>query len=115
MQVDGVSKGTLASYPFADVTANHTLSANFNAVWNPLLNTYYLHLQDAYNAARNGDTLLVQNGRLKENFSANQNISVTIDGGYTSDYTSNPGATTLSGSGTISAGTVTWKNFMISN
>jgi YD repeat-containing protein len=115
VQADGVSQGPITSYIFTNVTANHTLSANFSEVKNVRTSALYQHLQDAYNAAQNGDTLLVQSGLLTENFTANQNISVTIDGGYTSDYSSNPGVTTISGLQTISNGTVTWKNFVISN
>jgi hypothetical protein len=90
------------------------LSANFNAVKNHSTGAYYQHLRDAYLAAQNGDILLVQSGTLTEDFTANQN-SVTIDGGYNSDYGQNPGTTIIKGAATISAGTVTWENFVISN
>jgi YD repeat-containing protein len=116
VQVDGLSQGAIGSYTFTNVTANHTLSANFNAVKNHSTGAYYQHLRDAYLAAQNGDILLVQSGTITEDFTANQNnISVTIDGGYNSDYSANPGTTTIKGAATISAGTVTWKNFVISN
>ena len=115
VQVDGVSRGAIGSYTFTNVTSNHTLSANFNAVMNQRTAAYYQHLGDAYLAAQDGDILLVQSGTLAEDLTANQNISVTIDGGYNSDYSANPGTTTLKGAENISAGTVTWKNFVISN
>jgi hypothetical protein len=115
VQVDGVSRGPIGSYTFTNVMANHVLSATFNAIMNQNTGIYYQHLQDAYLAARNSDTLLVGSGTLTEDFTANLNISITIDGGYNGDFSANPGATTLNGAATISSGTVTWKNFVISN
>jgi hypothetical protein len=56
---------------------------------------------------------LVQNVDLTENFTANSSISVTIDGGYTSDFSSNPGTTTITGAATINSGTVTMENCAI--
>ena len=117
--VDGNrDQGIITSYTFNDVTDENTIKAVFSQV-GPVKNVrtgqYYQHLQDAYNAAQNGDTILAQSVLLNENFTPNQPISVTIDGGYTSDYSSNPGATTIKGLETVSNGTVIWKNFVISN
>ncbi|MGA2227550.1 MAG: hypothetical protein ABSH41_24205, partial [Syntrophobacteraceae bacterium] len=117
VQVDGVpQQGPPASYTFTDVSSNHVLSATFSLngpVKIVRTNLCYQHLQDAYNAAQTGDTILVQNVDLTENFTANSSISVTIDGGYTSDFSSNPGTTTITGAATINSGTVTMENCAI--
>ncbi len=118
VQVDGVSQGPISSYTFTDVTANHTLSASFTQngpVKNARTNITYPSLQAAYNAASNADIILIQNVELTENFNANQNILVTIDGGYNSDYSANPGMTTIQGTPVISSGIVTMENIVISN
>ena len=114
---DGISQGPVSSYTFTNVTADHTLSASFTnkPFKNARTGALYSVLQTAYNAASDGDTILCRNLRIAANFSASRNISVTIDGGYTPDFGSNPGMTTLAGAPVISAGTVTWKNFIISN
>ncbi|MGO9022062.1 MAG: InlB B-repeat-containing protein [Syntrophobacteraceae bacterium] len=120
VQADGVPQGPVASYTFTDVTAGHVLSATFSQngpVKIVRTNLCYQHLQDAYNAALTGDTILIQNVDLTESFTANStsSISVTIEGGYTSDFSSNPGTTTITGEVTISSGTVTMGNCVISN
>lgn len=71
----------------------------------------YTSLQNAYNAAADGDTIQNQAVTLNENVNANRNISVTIDGGYNCYYSSNPEKTTLKGALTINSGTVNIKNF----
>ncbi len=115
VQVDGVSQGAITSYTFNNVSADHTLFVTFNAIQNATSGATYSSLQAAYEAAQNGDTLKIQSGLLTEDFTADQPTSVTIDGGYTVDYSSNPGMTTIIGLETIGNGTVTWKNFTISN
>jgi hypothetical protein len=118
VQVDGVSQGPISSYTFTNVSANHTLSANFTQngpVKNEFTSITYPSLQAAYNAASDGDIILIQNVQLTENFNANLNIWVTIDGGYNSDYSANPGMTTIKGAPVISSGTVTMMNCLISN
>jgi hypothetical protein len=117
VQVDGVSLGAISAYTFSDVSSNHNLSATF--VQTPVMNAntglLYQDLQSAYEAARTGDTILVQSVQLVQNFVADQNISVIISGGYTSDFRSNPGMTTIKGVQAINNGTVTWGNFIVSN
>lgn len=116
-QVDGVSQGPISSYTFTDVSANHTLSANFTQngpVKNTRTNITYPSLQAAYNAASDADIILIQSVELTENFNANRNIWVTIDGGYNSDYSANPGTTTIQGAPVISSGAVTMEDIVIS-
>jgi YD repeat-containing protein len=122
VQVDGISQGRLPSYTFADVTSNHNLVAYFGqvpAASAPVMNAQtgglYQHLRDAYNAASNGDTIWAQNTQFSENFDANQDISVTIVGGFSSDFSAVVGKSTVVGRPTISNGVVTMGNFIISN
>lgn len=75
----------------------------------------YTTLQAAYNAAANGNVIQAQARVFTENLTAgnSNNISITLDGGYLCDFSSNPGATSLQGVLTISNGTVTIKNFAL--
>ncbi len=75
----------------------------------------YSSLQAAYNAAVSGDTIQSQAITFVENLTANRDISITIDGGYSCDYSSNPGSTALKGMLTTSSGTTTIKNFNLQN
>jgi hypothetical protein len=74
----------------------------------------YANLQDAYNAAAEGDIIQALATDLYENFAANRNISVTVDGGYNCDYSSNPDKSVIRGMPHVTSGTVTMKNFRIS-
>ncbi|MEM5768826.1 MAG: hypothetical protein AAGU32_11150 [Bacillota bacterium] len=116
---DGVSQGPVTSYAFTSVTADHTLSARFFYSGPPVKNAgtgaLYETLQQAYDAAQNGETLLCDERPLSGSFNASRDISVTIDGGYTGGFLSNPGVTTFTGAPVIGSGTVTWMNFIISN
>ncbi|NVN90873.1 MAG: HAF repeat-containing protein [Desulfuromonadales bacterium] len=56
---------------------------------------YYSSLQEAYTLAPATGTIMVQKGELPGNLSANLNKTVTLEGGYDSDYSSNNGQTTL--------------------
>jgi len=79
---------------------------------------YYSGLQDAYNAAQNGDTIQARATTLTENLTVNRDISVTLEGGYGCDYSSNTGGMT-SLKGMIqtypTAGTLTIKNFIVTH
>ena len=76
----------------------------------------YTTLQEAYNAAPNGSTIKCQAIRFIESLTVNRNISVTLEGGYDSGYTTNYGNTTsIKGMITTTAGggTLTIKNFVL--
>ncbi|MBI5663868.1 MAG: thrombospondin type 3 repeat-containing protein [Nitrospirae bacterium] len=55
---------------------------------------YYLTLQDAYNAADNGDTIQGQGVTFTGDFNADLNKTVTIEGGYNCSYSAVSGITT---------------------
>lgn len=117
--VDGVTVTPAASYTFVNVVARHTLTVSFDEATNVVKNvgssTLYSTLQEAYNAASEGDTLLCRNLVLAEDFNADKPIAVIIDGGYLSNFVSSSSQkTVLAGTSVISSGRVTWKNFEIS-
>ncbi|MEW5744393.1 MAG: chitobiase/beta-hexosaminidase C-terminal domain-containing protein [Nitrospirota bacterium] len=76
---------------------------------------YFSTLQDAYNAAIDGDVIHVQGTTLVESLTVNRNISVLIDGGYSNDFSNKSGFTTLKGTVQTlpGGGTITLKNFML--
>jgi YD repeat-containing protein len=73
----------------------------------------YDTLQDAYNAAVDGDTIQAQAVVFSGNLTANRDISITLDGGYSCDFLSKSGITTLRGAMTINSGTVNGKDFFV--
>ncbi|MBF0560268.1 MAG: choice-of-anchor D domain-containing protein, partial [Nitrospirae bacterium] len=121
VQVDGLSIGAATVYTFSNVTANHSISASFASQPVKRLSgsaiTYYSTLQDAYNAAIDGDIIQAQAGTLSGNLTVNNNVSITIQGGYNGDFTSNAGnITTIVGQfqTTSGGGAVTASNFKLS-
>lgn len=68
---------------------------------------YYSTLQDAFDAAVDGDIINSKDVELAEDIFLNVNISIIIKTGYNCDYTSNTGTTTINGNMTINDGTVT--------
>jgi YD repeat-containing protein len=76
----------------------------------------YRTLQMAYTAAINGDIIKCRDLVLWDNLTVNRDISVTLEGGYNADFTSNYGTMThLRGMITTTAGggTLTIKNFTL--
>jgi hypothetical protein len=73
----------------------------------------YATLQSAADEAFSGDFIQTQATSLNENLNFSSDISVTLKGGYNSDFTSQTGYTTIIGSLIISNGTVTVENMLI--
>lgn len=67
--------------------------------------TYYVSLQEAYNAAITGDTIYAWGVVLDEGLTARA-IDVTLQGGYDSGYAQQSGTTVLHGRVAVSRGTV---------
>lgn len=104
----------------SNVTASQNITANFALPNLPVRVSgtspaYFSSLQDAYNAVADGATIQAQAQLYTESLAANRNISVTIIGGYTSDYSAVTGVSTMRGAPHISGGTVNLKNFRIAN
>jgi PKD repeat protein len=70
-------------------------------------------IQQAHNSLSNGDTMQAHAYVFSEDLLLQNDTSVTLKGGFNCDYSSNTGFTTVSGSLTIKAGTVTIENLII--
>jgi hypothetical protein len=69
-----------------------------------ILNTPYGTLTGAFDAAQAGDIIKARGTGFVENLLLNSGVSITLQGGYSSDYTSQSGYTTLDGILAIAAG-----------
>jgi YD repeat-containing protein len=105
-QVGNVEASKLQSY---------TINLDFASVRNFRTNIAYSTVQGAYNAALSGDILKLTAQSFTENLAANLPISITIDGGYSTDFSSNAGVTNIVGTPHISNGHVAFKNIHIHN
>ena len=78
------------------------------------VNGYYFDtLQDAYNSVADGNTLLIREKVFNENVLLNRNITTILKGGYSCQYETNSGYSTVNGSVTISNGSVTIEKLII--
>jgi hypothetical protein len=87
-----------------------------NAAHNVDALSYFTSIQDAYDHALDGQSLLLQAMEFDEldlSFSSDSNISVFLKGGYECDFLSNPGRSTLHGKLTISKGKATIADLII--
>ena len=82
-------------------------------VWSPTTSAYYSVVQNAYNAAVTGESLLMQAVEFDENLNLSGNLNVHMSGGYNNSFSSVSGQTTIRGSMTISGGTVTIQNIVV--
>jgi hypothetical protein len=102
-----------------DTIKTHTYIIDQGGCSNPPIkigSTHYISLQAAYNAAVNGDVIKCRVIRFIENLTVNRNITVTLEGGYDCNYTSNTGGkTSVKGMVTTTSGggTITIKNFIL--
>jgi hypothetical protein len=67
----------------------------------------YPSIQAAYSGLYPGDVLQIQAGDFSGGLTLDQEKSIALDGGYTCDFSSNSGYTTINGMLTISHGTIT--------
>ncbi|WP_243374401.1 hypothetical protein [Geotalea sp. SG265] len=89
------------------VTAAFDYDATHQVKINDGTNNYYSSIQSAYNAAAGGATLNLWAISYTETLSCNLPISVTLQGGFDSTYSTIVGDTVLDGSLSITDGTVT--------
>jgi hypothetical protein len=75
---------------------------------------YYSSIQDAYNVAVAGDTIMAQASDFTETLALlTADVTVKLKGGYNSGFTANTLKTTVNGALTIKGGTVTVENLII--
>ena len=78
------------------------------------VNTNYFNtVQDAYNAAANGNILQISAMVFNEDILLNRDITTIFSGGYDCEYEIITGYSTVDGTMTINNGTVTVKNLII--
>jgi photosystem II stability/assembly factor-like uncharacterized protein len=82
-------------------------------LWRGYTASYASSVQSAYALATDGDTIQTTALQFNENLNFDAAKSVTLEGGYDSHYTSNPSASTINGTLTISGGSVTIENIAI--
>ncbi|NVN92487.1 MAG: PKD domain-containing protein [Desulfuromonadales bacterium] len=76
-------------------------------------NDYYSTIDNALNYAVNGATLQLQATTLTYSLNMSRNISFKLSGGYSCNYSMNPGFTSINGTITVSHGTVTMDKIII--
>lgn len=116
--VDVTSSVSGSVYTVGNVSANHTVQATFQQNSLVLRNsgnnrTWYSSIQSAYDAASSTDIILTQASSFHENLNFDRNISITVRGGYNSDFNSVTGFTLINGMMTISSGTVIVENLIL--
>ncbi len=113
--VDNVSQGAVPSYSFTSVIVDHTIAASFGLYLSVKIAratpVYFSTLQAAYNAAVNGDVIMVQS-TFSGGLITNRNIALTINGGYNCDFSSSAGNTILTSItySNSSSGNITFNN-----
>jgi PKD repeat protein len=75
--------------------------------------SYYLTIQNAYNVTPDGDAVQIMALGFNENLDLQNSNSVTLQGGFGCDYSSNPWFSTINGTITIKDGPVTMENIII--
>jgi C1A family cysteine protease len=73
----------------------------------------YSSVQDAYNHCANGDTVELQATTFTESPNFNVDMAIPLKGGYDSSFGFQTGMTTIHGTVTIAAGTITVENLII--
>ncbi|HTZ17676.1 MAG TPA: SBBP repeat-containing protein [Dissulfurispiraceae bacterium] len=76
--------------------------------------SYYDTIWAGYSGVADAGTLQIEAQTFAEDLTLNRNISVKFQSGYNCNYSANSGFTTINGSMTISGGTVTIENIILS-
>jgi M6 family metalloprotease-like protein len=97
--------------------ANDTVTANFQTCYQPVRidGTPYLTLQDAYDAAVDGDIIQTRIVVFPDDLNATRNISVTLEGGFNCNYSAVAGKSIFNGTMTVSDGIITAGDFIFGN
>jgi hypothetical protein len=75
--------------------------------------SYYSSVQDAYDACSDGNIIQIQDVNIYEDLVFDRDISITLKGGYNSDFTNNASYTTIHGTMTFEYGTVEVENIIV--
>ena len=102
-----VSASKRTSVTFSTTCSNPKFKIGEGAMFN------YPSIQAAYDGLSTGEVLEIQAAAFSGNLNLQQDISVTLDGGYLCDFSTNPEQTEIHGTLTISDGCVTVGNIII--
>ena len=94
------------------ITVSYDTCSSFPVRIAGAVSEYFNTLQEAYNAAVEGNTIQSRAVVITDNPDINLNKAVTLEGGYDCDYLSSNGNTIINGSMTISNGTVSIGNYI---
>jgi hypothetical protein len=90
-----------------DMAQSRSVNATFTLAPYVRINaTSYATLQDAYNAAMTGETIMLMEGSRTGTLNANRTIDVFVTGGYNAGYSAHNGQTTLLGIVSVQQGSV---------
>jgi hypothetical protein len=107
------SSGSKTLYAWArDAAGNVSLSKSAVVTINPVVGSYP-SLQNAYNTVPSGGLLFIGEGTLTETFTANRNVTVTVEGGYDAAFADNPGFTVINGKVTVQAGKIVFEKIKV--
>lgn len=102
---------TMGNSCFIVLNSPLSITAAFNRL--PLTVPPYPSIQAAYDAATNGEVIRVTAATYTENLACNRNIAVTLQGGYDPLFTTVGGFTTLNGTLSVVAGTLTVDSLVV--
>lgn len=108
--------GTAISYTYDEVgnrTQKYIQATTCSNLPVKMASAFYSTLQSSYALAADGNAIQAMSIDFNENLNLNRNVSITLDGGYDCDYTTNPNYSTIRGTLTISDGAVNVLNIVI--
>ena len=91
------------------LNANTTVTAVFDMIIQgvQIEGTNYATIQDAFNTVEDGGVIKLHSTIFNEDVVLNRSVSVTLQGGFNSDFTDRSGGSEINGSITIKDGTLT--------
>lgn len=107
--------GILISAAAVDVSARDTTPFSDNLLVIKIGSRYYRSLQEAYNAAGEGDIIQCRSVLLNDALNANRAVEVKISGGYGVYWLAGEDKTVISGKIESGPGTVTLENIVLGN
>lgn len=119
INVTGLSNGNAYTFTVVATNANGTgLPSDASNSVTPFVHiqvdtTSYPSITAAYLQISDGQLLQLRDLTFSEAVDCNRDVAITMKGGYDSAFSANSGTTTISGSLTVSRGTVTLENITI--
>ena len=108
--------GTAIAYSYDEIgnrTQKYIQSGACSNLPVKMASGFYPTLKSSYSVVADGNAMQAMSIGFNENLNLNRNVSITLDGGYGCDYTTNPNYSIINGKLTITNGTVTVKNIKV--